>query len=306
LLMIGTSFPYRAFYPENITILQIDNQPASLGRHVQIDFGVLGDTKNTVTSLLELIKEGRSSAHLEQCVKNYQESRKDLDVLANGKTSHNLIHPQYLTRLLDEQAGQDTIFTCDVGTPTVWAARYLSMNGQRRLIGSFNHGSMANALSQAMGAQSLDRNRQVIAMCGDGGFSMLMGELLSLKQLNLPIKIIVYNNRSLGFVAMEMKASGYLSNDTDLENPSFAKIAEACGLKGIHVNDPGKLPEAMAEMMEHSGPVVLEVDTAKQELAMPPKIKFEQAKGFSVYMMKALINGKGNEIVELSKTNWSR
>ena len=306
LLMIGTSFPYRAFYPENATILQIDNQPASLGRHAQIDFGVLGDTKNTVTSLLEHIKDGRNSAHLKKCVKNYKESRKDLDLLANGKTSHNLIHPQYLTRLLNEQAADNTIFTCDVGTPTVWAARYLSMNGQRRLIGSFNHGSMANALSQAMGAQSLDRNRQVIAMCGDGGFSMLMGDLLSLKQLNLPIKIVVYNNRSLGFVAMEMKASGYLSDDTDLDNPSFAKIAQACGLKGIHVSNPEKLPQAMAEMMEHSGPVVLEVDTAKQELAMPPQIKFEQAKGFSVYMMKALINGKGNEIVELSKTNWSR
>ena len=306
LLVIGTSFPYRAFYPENSTILQIDNQASSLGRHVQIDFGVLGDTKNTVSALLEHIKTGRSDSHLKQCVKNYKAARKDLDTLASGKTSHNLIHPQYLTRLLDEQASDNAVFTCDVGTPTVWAARYLTMNGQRRLIGSFNHGSMANALSQAMGAQSMDRKRQVVAMCGDGGFSMLMGDLLSLKQLNLPIKIVIYNNRSLGFVAMEMKASGYLSDDTDLENPSFANIAEACGLKGIHVDDPAKLPAAMSEMMAHQGPVVLEVDTAKQELAMPPQIKLEQAKGFSVYMMKALINGKGNEIVELSKTNWTR
>jgi len=306
LLVIGTSFPYRAFYPEDSTILQIDNQAASLGRHVQIDFGVLGDTKNTVAALLDHIQTGRSDSHLKQCVKNYKTSRKDLDLLADGKTSHQLIHPQYLTRLIDEKASADTIFTCDVGTPTVWAARYLSMNGQRRLIGSFNHGSMANALSQAMGAQSFDRNRQVVALCGDGGFSMLMGDLLSLKQLNLPIKMVVYNNRSLGFVAMEMKASGYLSDDTDLENPSFAAITEACGLKGIHVNAPEKLPSAIDEMMAYNGPVVLEVDTAKQELAMPPQIKFEQAKGFSVYMMKALINGKGSEIVELSKTNWSR
>ena len=306
LLMIGTSFPYKAFYPEKSTILQIDHQPASLGRHVQVDFSVLGDAKNTVVGLLNHIKGGRNDSHLKQCIKNYKSSRQDLDLLANGKTSHNLIHPQYLTRLLDEQAAEDTIFTCDVGTPTVWAARYLTMNGKRRLIGSFNHGSMANALSQAMGAQSLNRDRQVIAMCGDGGFSMLMGDLLSLKQLNLPIKIIVYNNRSLGFVAMEMKASGYLSDDTDLDNPSFAKIAEACGLKGIHVNDPKALPDAMAEMIAHDGPVVLEVDTAKEELVMPPQIKLEQAKGFSLYMMKALINGKGNEIVELSKTNWLR
>ncbi|WP_158769518.1 ubiquinone-dependent pyruvate dehydrogenase [Paraglaciecola sp. L1A13] len=306
LLMIGTSFPYRAFYPENSIILQIDNQPASLGRHVQIDCGVLGDTKSTVTTLLEQITGERSSAHLNQCVKNYQRSRKELDLLATGKTSQKLIHPQYLTRLIDEQSAENTIFTCDVGTPTVWAARYLTMNGRRRLIGSFNHGSMANALSQAMGAQSIDRSRQVIAMCGDGGFSMLMGDLLSLKQLNLPIKIVVFNNRSLSFVAMEMKAAGFLSSDTDLDNPSFAKIAQACGLKGIHVDDPEKLPAAITEMMTHSGPVVLEVDTAKQELVMPPEIKLEQAKGFSVYMMKALINGKGNEIIELSKTNWLR
>ncbi|WP_166423577.1 ubiquinone-dependent pyruvate dehydrogenase [Paraglaciecola sp. 20A4] len=306
LLMIGTSFPYRAFYPENSIILQIDNQPASLGRHVQIDCGVLGDTKNTVTTLLEQITGERCSEHVNQCVKNYHRSRKELDLLATAKTSQKLIHPQYLTRLIDEQSAENTIFTCDVGTPTVWAARYLTMNGRRRLIGSFNHGSMANALSQAMGAQSIDRSRQVIAMCGDGGFSMLMGDLLSLKQLNLPIKIVVFNNRSLSFVAMEMKAAGFLSSDTDLDNPSFAKIAQACGLKGIHVDEPEKLSDAITEMMTHSGPVVLEVDTAKQELVMPPQIKLEQAKGFSLYMMKALINGKGNEIIELSKTNWLR
>ncbi|WP_413691637.1 ubiquinone-dependent pyruvate dehydrogenase [Psychromonas sp. KJ10-2] len=306
LLMIGTSFPYKAFYPSDSTVLQIDNQPASLGRHVQVDHSVLGDAKTTITSLLTQLTGGRSSQHLDKCLKNYKTARADLDLLANGKTSHGLIHPQYLTRLLDEQASDDAVFTCDVGTPTVWAARYLTMNGKRRIIGSFNHGSMANALSQAMGAQSLDRERQIIAMCGDGGFSMLMGDLLSLKQLNLPIKIIVYNNRSLGFVAMEMKASGYLSDDTDLDNPSFASIAEACGIKGIHVDDPKKLPQAMSDMMAHKGPVVLEVETAKQELAMPPQIKLEQAKGFSLYMMKALINGKGNEIIELSKTNWTR
>jgi len=306
LLMIGTSFPYKAFYPNNSKILQIDNQPASLGRHVQVDFSVLGDAKDTITALLKQLQGDRSSKHLDKCVKHYKTAREELDELADGKTSQGLIHPQYLTRLLDEQAAKDAIFTCDVGTPTVWAARYLTMSSQRRLIGSFNHGSMANALSQAMGAQSLNRDRQVIAMCGDGGFSMLMGDLLSLKQLNLPVKIIVYNNRSLGFVAMEMKASGYLSDDTDLDNPSFANIAEACGIKGIHVDDPTQLPKAMSEMVAHQGPVVLEVETAKQELAMPPQIKLEQAKGFSLYMMKALINGKGNEIVELSKTNWLR
>ena len=306
LLMIGTSFPYRAFYPDKAKVLQIDHSPASLGRHTQIDLGVVGDTKTTLQQLLPLLKGERSDRHLKNCVSNYREARKDLDDLANGKTGNNLIHPQYLARLLSEQASDDAIFTCDVGTPTVWAARYLEMNGKRRLIGSFNHGSMANAMSQAMGAQAIERQRQVVAMCGDGGFSMLMGDLLSLKQLNLPIKIVVFNNRSLGFVAMEMKAGGYLSDDTDLDNPSFANIAEACGIKGIHVADPKALPEAISETMAYSGPVVLEVDTAKQELAMPPQIKLEHAKGFSMYMMKAIINGRGDEIVELSKTNWWR
>ncbi|SDG72453.1 pyruvate dehydrogenase (quinone) [Vibrio xiamenensis] len=306
LLLIGTSFPYREFYPEKAKIVQIDHNPASLGRHAQIDFGVVGDTKTTLQKLLPLIHTGRSDKHLKSCLANYQSARKDLDDLASGKTSHNLIHPQYLARLVSEHAAKDAIFTCDVGTPTVWAARYLAMNGKRRLIGSFNHGSMANAMSQAMGAQAVDRERQVIAMCGDGGFSMLMGDLLSLKQLNLPIKIVVFNNRSLGFVAMEMKAGGYLSDDTDLDNPSFANIANACGIKGIHVSDPEALPGALAETVNYPGPVVLEVDTAKQELAMPPQIKMEHAKGFSLYMMKAIINGRGDEIVELSKTNWLR
>lgn len=305
-LVIGTSFPYRAFYPEKAKIFQIDNNPASLGRHAQIDLGILGDTKSTLNGLLPLISEDRSAKHLESCLKNYKGARKGLDDLANGKTSHNLIHPQYLASLISEQASEDAVFTCDVGTPTVWAARYLNMNGQRRLIGSFNHGSMANAMSQAMGAQAIDRNRQVVAMCGDGGFSMLMGDLLSLKQLKLPVKIIVFNNRSLGFVAMEMKAGGYLSEDTDLENPNFAEIAEACGVKGIHVADPEALPGAISETLNYPGPVVLSVDTAKQELAMPPQIKMEHAKGFSMYMMKAIINGRGDEIVELSKTNWLR
>ncbi|NIY92126.1 ubiquinone-dependent pyruvate dehydrogenase [Vibrio diazotrophicus] len=306
LLIIGSSFPYRAFYPEKAKILQIDNNPASLGRHAHIDIGILGDTKSTIASLLPLIDSKRSSKHLESCQKSYTSARKDLDALATGKTSHGLIHPQYLARLISEQAKEDAVFTCDVGTPTVWAARYLKMNGKRKLIGSFNHGSMANAMSQAMGAQAINRDRQVIAMCGDGGFSMLMGDLLSLNQLNLPVKIVVFNNRSLGFVAMEMKAGGYLSDDTDLENPSFASIAEACGIKGIHVSDPQELPGALTETLEYPGAVVLEVDTAKQELAMPPQIKVEHAKGFSLYMMKAIINGRGDELIELSKTNWLR
>lgn len=193
-----------------------------------------------------------------------------------------------------------------MGTPTVWAARYLTMNGKRRLIGSFNHGSMANAMAQAIGAQAHDRKRQVVAMCGDGGFSMLMGDFISLAQMQLPVKIVIFNNSVLGFVAMEMKAGGYLTDGTDLHNPDFAAMANAMGIKGIRVEDSESLDDALKTAFAHDGPVLVDVVTAKQELAMPPEIKFEQAKGFSLYMLRAIINGRGDEIVELAKTNWLR
>ncbi len=193
-----------------------------------------------------------------------------------------------------------------MGTPTVWAARYLTMNGKRRLIGSFNHGSMANAMAQAIGAQAPDRKRQVVAMCGDGGFSMLMGDFISLAQMQLPVKIVIFNNSVLGFVAMEMKAGGYLTDGTDLHNPDFAAMANAMGIKGIRIEDSESLDDALKSAFAHDGPVLVDVVTAKQELAMPPEIKFEQAKGFSLYMLRAIINGRGDEIVELAKTNWLR
>ena len=180
------------------------------------------------------------------------------------------------------------------------------MNGKRRLIGSFNHGSMANAMAQAIGIQALDRKRQVEAMCGDGGFTMLMGDFISLAQMNLPVKVVIFNNSVLGFVAMEMKAGGYLTDGTDLHNPDFAAIANAAGIKGIRVEKGEDLDEALKTAFEHDGPVIVDVVTAKQELSMPPELIFEQAKGFSLYMMKAIINGRGDEIVQLAKTNWLR
>lgn len=188
----------------------------------------------------------------------------------------------------------------------MWAARYLEMNGKRRLLGSFNHGSMANAMPQAIGAQATDPNRQVVALCGDGGFTMLMGDFLTLAQLKLPVKIVVFNNSVLGFVAMEMKAGGYLTDGTDLHNPDFAAIANAAGIKGIRVEKASELDAALESAFAHPGPVLVDVVTAKQELSMPPQIKFEQAKGFSLYMLRAIINGRGDEVVELAKTNWLR
>lgn len=304
LLVLGSSFPYRAFYPTKATIAQIDTRPEALGAHTQLDLGLIGNVKATIKALLPRLKTHTDQSFLTTAREHYAKARKDLDALATPDSAKGQIHPQYLARLISEKAADDAVFTCDVGTPTVWAARYLTMNGKRRLIGSFNHGSMANAMSQAIGAQGIDPKRQVIALCGDGGFAMLMGDILSLKQLDLPVKLVVFHNRSLGFVAMEMKAGGYISDDTDLNSPDFTKVAEAIGIKGIRVDDSAALPKALDEAFAHPGPVLVDVMTAKQELAMPPQITLEQAKGFSLYMMRAIINGRGDELIELAKTNW--
>ncbi|MCU5774996.1 ubiquinone-dependent pyruvate dehydrogenase [Erwiniaceae bacterium BAC15a-03b] len=305
LLLLGTRFPYRAFYPENAKIIQIDIDPGSLGAHSRVDMALVGDIKSTLSALLPQLEDKADRDFLDKALEHYVDARKGLDDLANANDKR-AIHPQYLAQQISQHASEEAIFTCDVGTPTVWAARYLQMNGKRRLIGSFNHGSMANAMPQALGAQSLDRHRQVVAMCGDGGFSMLMGDFLTIAQLQLPVKIVVFNNSSLGFVAMEMKSGGYLTDGTELENPDFAAIAAACGVKGIRVEKASEVDAALEQAFAHDGPVLVDVITASEELAMPPQIKMEQAKGFSLYMLRAIISGRGDEVVELAKTNWLR
>ncbi len=304
-VLLGTQFPYRPFYPEDAKIIQIDINAGSLGSHCHIDMGLIGDIKATLTALQPHLDVKQNQKHLDGALKHYAEARKDLDDLAKpGKDG--IIHPQYLATKISELANDDAVFTCDVGTPTVWAARYLKMNGKRRLIGSFNHGSMANAMPQAMGIQSVDKTRQVITMSGDGGFSMLMGDFLSLVQCKLPVKVVILNNGVLGFVAMEMKVAGFLTNGTDLQNPNFAAVANAAGIKGIRVEKSDDLEAALKKDFAHDGPVVVDVVTAKQELSMPPEIKLEEAKGFSLYMLKAIMSGRGDEVVQLAKTNWLR
>ena len=305
LVLLGTQFPYRAFYPEKARIIQIDINPGSLGSHCHVDEAYVGDVKTTLQALLPQLTSKIDRSHLDSALEHYVDARKSLDELAQPNDKQP-IHPQYLAQQISHYASEDAIFTCDVGTPTVWAARYLKMNGKRRLLGSFNHGSMANAMPQALGAQSIDRNRQVVALCGDGGFSMLMGDFISLAQLKMPVKLVIFNNSVLGFVAMEMKAGGYLTDGTELDNPDFAAIAEACGIKGIRVEKASELNGALEQAFAHDGPVLVDVITAKEELAMPPQIKMEQAKGFSLYMLRAILNGRGDEVVELAKTNWLR
>ena len=303
LLLLGTDFPYRQFYPEKARILQIDIRPEALGNRAPLELGVVGTVKDTLEALLPLIDDKQDSEHLEDALADYRKARADLDALAESGPNSKRIHPQYVTRIVSELASEDAVFTCDVGTPVAWSARYLKMNGRRRLIGSFNHGSMANAMPQALGAQVTHPGRQVISLSGDGGFSMLMGDLLTIRQRKLPVKIVVYNNGALGFVEIEMKAAGLVDYGTTLDNPDFAQMARAIGIHGIRVEDPGELPGAVRSALAHDGPALLDVVVNRQELAMPPSIEIEQAKGFTLYMVNAVLSGRGDEILELARTN---
>jgi len=301
LLMLGTDFPYRQFFPKDVAIAQIDIRPECIGRRAPLELGVVGDVAATIEAVLPLLERKDDGGHLTDSKANYVRAREGLDDLANGKPGRKPIHPQYLTKIVSDLAADDAVFTFDVGTVTVWAARYLKMNGRRRMLGSLAHGSMANALPQAIGAQAAFPDRQVISLSGDGGFAMLMGDFLTLAQEGLPVKVVVYNNGSLGFVALEMKGGGFLEFGTDLQNPDFAAMARAMGFHAIRVEDPGELEAAVADILAHPGPALLDVLTNKQELSMPPVVTAEEVKGFGLWGMRAVLNGRGDEIIDLLK-----
>ncbi|QTL03136.1 ubiquinone-dependent pyruvate dehydrogenase [Aquabacter sp. L1I39] len=303
LVLLGTDFPYKQFLPTGIKVVQVDLRPEQLGRRCAIELGVVGDVRLTLEALLPKLTEKTDPTHLETHVAGYRKVRAGLDDLAQGTAGHPPIHPQYLARLVSEAATDDAIFTFDVGTPTIWAARYLKMNGRRRMVGSLVHGSMANAMPQAIGIQATLPKRQVVSLSGDGGFTMLMGDLITLKQHKLPVKVIIFNNGVLGFVALEMKAAGFAEVGTKLDNPDFAAMARAMGIHGVRVEDPGYLEGAVKEVLAYDGPAVLDVVTATQELSMPPTIGLEQVKGFSLWMIKAVMSGRGDEVLDLAKTN---
>jgi len=303
LLMLGTDFPYQQFYPEKATIIQVDIRGEQIGRRTKVDLGVVGDVKTTVRALLPNLTEKKDDQHLSSSIQHYQKTRKELDDLAVAEPGQKSIHPQYVAKVINELAAKDAIFTCDVGTPTIWAARYLEMNGKRRLLGSFSHGSMASALPQAIGAQLVFPGRQVITLSGDGGLAMLMGDLLSLRQLDLPVKLIVFDNSALGFVELEMKAAGILDFATELHNPNFAKMAEAAGVLGLKADVPEQVRPMLDQALSHPGPALVEVVVNRQELIVPPSVKLDQVMGFSLFMMKAVLNGRGDEVIDLLKTN---
>ncbi|MGC1296311.1 MAG: ubiquinone-dependent pyruvate dehydrogenase [Alloacidobacterium sp.] len=306
LLMLGTDFPYQQFYPKNAKIIQVDRLGEQIGRRTPVDLGLIGNVKDTLDALTPLLDEKADHSYLDTCVNHYKDARKSLDDLAVGEPGRTPIHPQYVARVLDELAADDAVFSCDVGTPTVWSARYLTMNGKRRLLGSFNHGSMANALPQAIGVQASHPGRQVITLSGDGGLAMLLGDLLTLKQLKLPVKLVVFNNGTLGFVELEMKAAGLVDYGTELVNPNFAKLAESADVFGVRVEKPEELRPALSSALAHDGPALVEVLVNRQELSMPPTISLEQALGFSLYMIRCVLSGRGNEVIDLAKTNLIR
>jgi pyruvate dehydrogenase (quinone) len=305
LLMLGTDFPYRQFYPRGpeVRIAQVDIRGEVMGRRIPVDLGVIGDVRSTIEALLPRVKVRTDSRHLDQARKHYKKARADLDALAVSRSDKGPIHPQQVAKAISDLASEDAVFTCDVGLPTVWAARYLAMNGKRRLIGSFWHGSMANAMPQAIGAQITFPGRQVIGLSGDGGFTMLMGDFLSLVQLGLPVKVVVFNNSSLGFIEIEQKSSGFLDTGTSFKNPNFAAMAEAVGVRGIRLETPGEVERGIAEALAHDGPVLVDAVVSRMVLPIPPSITVEMAKGFSLYMIKAIIGGRGDDLVDLARAN---
>src|SRR6266436_1882049 len=306
LLMIGTDFPYQQFFPKHATVIQIDIRGEQLGRRTKLDYGLVGDTKVTLQALLSNLKQNADDEHLKTSLEHYRKARKGLDELATEGSERKGSHPQFVARTMSELARDDAIFTCDVGTPTIWASRYLKMNGKRRLLGSFVHGSMASALPQAIGAQLAMPDRQVITMSGDGGVSMLLGDLLTLRQLGLPVKVVVFRNDSLAFVELEMKAGGLLDFGVELRNPDFAALAQSGGLLGLKAETAQDVRPMLQQGFKHDGPALVEVLVHRQELSMPPTITFEQATGFGLFMLKAVLSGRGDEIVDLARTNLFR
>jgi pyruvate dehydrogenase (quinone) len=303
LLVLGSDFPYRPFYPDGAQILQVDVRGEQIGRRVPVDVPLVGTVKDTVTALLPLLRGSRDDQHLRRMTAHYRRTRSRLDRLADPGHGGGALHPQTVAVAIDRLATPDAVLVPDVGTPTLWAARYFRMNGRRRLIGSFTHGTMANALPHAIGAQAALPHRQVVSFSGDGGLAMLLGELLTLRQQRLPVKVVVLNNGSLGFVELEMKADGILNAGTDLDNPDFAEVARAMGIHGVRVDRAADLDDALRDAFSHPGPALVDVRTRRHELAIPPTISAQQVAGFTLWATRSLLNGDASAVLDVARTN---
>ncbi|MDQ2094023.1 thiamine pyrophosphate-dependent enzyme [Rhodalgimonas zhirmunskyi] len=305
LLCLGSDFAYTQFYPEGAKIVQVDVDPTHLGRRSPIHLGLVGDVGDTIDSLLPKIGKRAPGKHLSRAQAQY---RKDIEGYRDSAQSKDptLIHPQHLTRCLDEMAARDAVFTADGGSPMVWLLRHLSANGERRFLTSLLHGTMANAYPQAMGIQLAFPGRQVIALCGDGGMTMLMGDLLTLVQEEIPVKLLIFNNASLGFVEMEQRVEGLLDSYTGLKNPDFGAMARSIGMQGARVECADDLEGAMRDWLDATGPALLDVKVSRMELVMPPKIEAGQVASTALFGMKAVLNGRGDEVIDLLRDNFLR
>ncbi len=304
LVMLGTDFPYAPFMPKNNTIVQIDIKPERLGRRAKVDMGLCGDVRTTLQALLPRIKQKEDDDFLKKQLKGYERVKENLNAYVEVHGEKDRIHPEYVMSVVDKLASKDAIFAVDTGMTCVWGARYLHGTGQRKMLGSFNHGSMANAVPQAIGASLAYPDRQVWALCGDGGLSMLLGDLSTIVQYKLPVKIVVFNNRSLGMVKLEMEVAGLPDWQTDMENPDFALVAKAMGMEGFTVNDPEEVQSTLEKAMKINGPVLVNVMTDPNALAMPPKVEWSQMLGFAQSMYKLMINGRTKEILDTITSNF--
>ena len=297
LLLLGTDFAYTQFYPDKATIIQVDEDGTHLGRRHPVDMGLIGDVKSTAAALLKYVDEKTDTAFLDQCLKTKAEAEK-----AEAKetaVSKSIIHPQYLVSLINQYADDDALVTGDCGSPMVWLLRHFKTNGKRRTLASLSHGTMANALPQAIGFKKAYKDRQVISLSGDGGLAMLMGELLTVVQEKVDIKIVVFNNSSLNFVELEQKVEGLVDHYTDLQNPDFAKLAESIGIKGWKVDKPEELEGAVKAFLSAKGPALLDVKTSGYELVMPPKVTAGEVSGMALYGTKAIMQGRVKDVTDL-------
>jgi pyruvate dehydrogenase (quinone) len=304
LILLGTDFPYTQFMPVDCKIVQVDIKPERIGRRAKVDLGLCGAVKDTIKALLPLIDQKEDDSFLKAQLKLYDEVKQRMQTYVDDSGKKDNIHPEFVCDTLDKLAAHDAIFTVDTGMCCVWGARYINATGQRKMIGSFNHGSMANAMPHAIGAALACPGRQVIALAGDGGLSMLLGDLATIVQYKLPIKIIVFDNRSLGMVKLEMEVAGLPDWQTDMLNPDFALVAQAMGMKGITVREPDDVKQALREALMFDGPALVNIMTDPNALAMPPKVEFDQVKGMALSMTKLILNGEMKEVLDTVKSNY--
>lgn len=304
LVLLGTDFPYQKFMPVKNKIVQIDESPERLGRRAKLELGLTGDVKETIKALMPLLNEKKDVNFLNQQLEFYEKVKEDQMIYVKDPGTEDAIQPEFVTHTLDKLAKHDAVFTVDTGMCCVWGARYITGTGERKMLGSFNHGSMANAMPMAIGAALAHPQRQVIAMCGDGGLSMLLGDMATIFQYKLPVKLIVFNNRSLGMVKLEMEVAGMPDNETDMVNPDFAMLAQVMGYPGKNVSKPEEVENAIKECLDYDGPYLLNIFTNRNALALPPKVELEQVLGMTKAMTQLMLGGKMEEALDTVKSNY--